>query len=48
MAVAQRVREQRPELAETFQNVVDAYLEARYGKSNNNLNALREAIARLR
>ena len=48
MAVAQRVREQRPELAETFQNVVDAYLQARYGKSNNNLNALREAIARLR
>ena len=48
MTVAQRVREQRPELAETFQNVVDAYLQARYGKSNNNLNALREAIARLR
>ena len=48
MAVAQRVREQRPELAETFQNVVDAYLQARYGKSNNNLNALREAVARLR
>ena len=47
-ALAQRVRKQRPELAETFQNVVDAYLEARYGKSNNNLNALREAIARLR
>ena len=48
MAVAQRVREQRPELAETFQNVVEAYLQARYGKSNNNLNALREAVARLR
>jgi len=48
MTVAQRVREQRPELAETFQNVVDAYLQARYGKSNNNLNALREAVARLR
>ena len=47
-ALAQRVREQRPELAETFQNVVDAYLQARYGKSNNNLNALREAVARLR
>ena len=46
--VAQRVREQRPELAETFQNVVDAYLQARYGKSNNNLNALREAVAQLR
>lgn len=48
MTVAQRVLEQRPELAETFQNVVDAYLQARYGKSNNNLNALREAVARLR
>ena len=47
-ALAQRVRKQRPELAETFQNVVDAYLQARYGKSNNNLNALREAVARLR
>ncbi|MDE2440564.1 MAG: DUF3488 domain-containing transglutaminase family protein [Betaproteobacteria bacterium] len=48
MAVAQRVREQCPELAETFQNVVDAYLQVRYGKSNDNLKPLREAIARLR
>jgi len=48
MALAQRVREQRPELAEAFQNVVDAYLLARYGQSNNDLKPLREAIARLR
>ena len=48
MALAQRVREQRPELAEIFQNVVDAYLLARYGKSTDNLKPLREAIARLR
>lgn len=47
-ALAQRVREQRPELAEAFQNVVDAYLQVRYGQSNNDLKPLREAIARLR
>lgn len=48
LALAQQVREQCPELAEAFQNVVDAYLQARYGKSNNDLNPLREAVARLR
>lgn len=48
MALAQRVREQRPELSEAFQNVVDAYLQARYGNTNDNLNHLREMIARLR
>ncbi|HLO61906.1 MAG TPA: transglutaminase domain-containing protein, partial [Azonexus sp.] len=48
MALAQRVREQRPDLAEAFQHVVDAYLQARYGKTHNDLSSLREAIARLR
>ncbi|MCG2577813.1 DUF3488 and transglutaminase-like domain-containing protein [Dechloromonas sp. XY25] len=47
-ALAQRVREQCPDLAESFQNVVDAYLQARYGKSNNDLSSLREAVAQLR
>ncbi len=48
MALAKRVREQHPELADTFQNVVDAYLQVRYGQPNNDLKPLREAIARLR
>lgn len=48
MALAQRVRKERPELSEAFQNVVDAYLLARYGRTNNNLNHLREMVARLR
>ena len=47
MALAQRVREQCPDLSEAFQNVVDAYLKVRYGNTNDNLTPLREAVARL-
>ncbi|WP_434516650.1 DUF3488 and DUF4129 domain-containing transglutaminase family protein [Dechloromonas sp. ARDL1] len=46
MALAQRVREQHPELGEAFQNVVDAYLRVRYGDANDNLTPLRDAVAR--
>jgi transglutaminase-like putative cysteine protease len=46
--LARRVREQRPELAEPFQRVVDAYLVARYGNTDTNLKTLRDAIAQLR
>jgi transglutaminase-like putative cysteine protease len=46
--LARRVREQCPELAEPFQRVVDAYLQARYGKTDNSLKTLRDAIAQLR
>lgn len=45
MALVPRVKEQYPELAPSFQTVVDAYLLARYGKSNDNLKALRDAVA---
>ncbi len=45
--LAQRVRDHDPELAEPFQQVVNAYLTARYGYSENSLKDLREAIARL-
>lgn len=48
LALAQRVRKQHPELADAFQRVADAYLQTRYGRSDNNLKALREAIAQLR
>jgi hypothetical protein len=47
LGLARRVEQQRPELAAAFQRVVDAYLLARYG-TDNNLTALREAIAQLR
>ncbi|PKO39752.1 MAG: DUF3488 domain-containing protein [Betaproteobacteria bacterium HGW-Betaproteobacteria-4] len=46
--LARRVREQRPELAEAFQRVVDAYLVARYGNTDKHLKTLRDAVARLR
>jgi len=46
--LARRVREQRPELAEPFQRVVDAYLVARYGNTDKHLKTLRDAIAQLR
>jgi transglutaminase-like putative cysteine protease len=48
LALAQRVREQRPELADAFLRVADAYLMARYGNTDNPLTPLREAIAQLR
>ncbi|MBS1141549.1 MAG: Transglutaminase-like protein [Proteobacteria bacterium] len=47
LALARRVREQRPELADAVLNVAKAYLQARYGRSDNNLKTLREAIAQL-
>jgi transglutaminase-like putative cysteine protease len=46
--LARRVRVQRPELADAFQPVVDAYLVARYGNSDQALKTLRDAIAHLR
>lgn len=48
LELARRVREQRPELAEAFQRVVDAYLVARYGKTGQQLKTLRDAVAQLR
>lgn len=48
LALAARVRTQCPELAETFQAVVDAYLKARYGNAPNHLKDLRTAVAQLR
>jgi protein-glutamine gamma-glutamyltransferase len=48
LALAQRVRQQHPELADAFQSVVDAYIAARYDKAGNNLKPLRDAVARLR
>ena len=47
MALALRVRQQHPELACTFQAVVDAYIATRYGNAGNNLKPLRDAVARL-
>ncbi len=47
LALAQRVQRERPELAEPFNHVVEAYLLARYGKNNNDLQTLRTAIAQL-
>lgn len=47
LALAQRVQELHPELAEAFQHVVEAYLQARYGRTDHNLKTLREAIAQL-
>lgn len=47
LALARRVQLDHPELAEPFNRVVEAYLQARYGVENNNLKTLREAIAQL-
>ena len=47
LELTRRIREQHPELAESFQHVVDAYLVARYS-TDNSLTALRDAIAQLR
>jgi transglutaminase-like putative cysteine protease len=46
LALARRVQEEQPALAEPFDQVVAAYLQARYG-TQNDLKTLREAIARL-
>lgn len=45
LALAQRVQRERPELAALFNQIVEAYLQARYGKNNNDLKTLRAAIA---
>lgn len=47
LALAQRLQRERPELAKPFNQVVEAYLLARYGKNNNDLQTLRAAIAQL-
>lgn len=47
LELARRIREQHPELAESFQPVVDAYLVARYG-TDNSPDRLRDAIAQLK
>ena len=47
LALANRVGTTHPELDEPFRRVVDAYLQARYGPTADNLHDLREAIARL-
>lgn len=48
LALAQRVAVERPELAESFNLVVAAYVQARYGKEkDNDLQTLRAAIAQL-
>lgn len=47
LTISRRVHDQRPELAEPFRRVVDAYLMARYGAAPDNLNHLRAAIAQL-
>ena len=48
LALARRLEDERPALAPAFREVVDAYLQARYGSDPNNLMKLRAAIARLR
>ena len=47
LAVARRVRAERPELADALDDVVAAYLAARYGSRPEELTALRHCIARL-
>ncbi|MFZ2266486.1 MAG: DUF3488 and transglutaminase-like domain-containing protein [Azonexus sp.] len=45
--LARRVRRERPEMADAFERVVEAYLQARYGVAPGNLKTLRERIAQL-
>lgn len=47
LALARRLRTEKPELAEAFDRVVNAYLQARYGPGPDNLKTLRETIAQL-
>ena len=47
LALARRIHDEHPDLAEPFMHVVEAYLLARYASSPNGLKTLREAIARL-
>lgn len=47
LALARRVRIERPEMAAAFERVVEAYLQARYGVVPGHLQTLRERIAQL-
>ena len=47
LALAARLKAERPELAAPVERVVEAYLLARYGAASADLNPLRAAIARL-
>ena len=47
LALLERVRTQCPELADAFHDVVDAYLQARYGNNPDYLKSLRAAIVQL-
>lgn len=46
-ALARRVRDECPDLAEAFDRVVEAYLPARYGVAPPDLKTLRERVAQL-
>ncbi|MBS1158809.1 MAG: Transglutaminase-like protein [Proteobacteria bacterium] len=46
-ALARRLDSERPELAAAFDRVVEAYLQARYGKVPGDLKTLRERVAQL-
>lgn len=46
-ALCTRVCDHHPELAQPFLRVTEAYLRARYGAGPNQLNTLRDAVARL-
>lgn len=47
LALADRVKVERPELAAAFERVVEAYLQARYGKHPGDLKTLRDRVAQL-
>lgn len=47
LALARRLRTERPELAAAVEGVVEAYLQARYGAVPSDLKTLRERIAQL-
>lgn len=47
LALARRLEQERPDLVPAVREVVDAYLQARYGAAPNDLSKLRAAIARL-
>jgi transglutaminase-like putative cysteine protease len=47
LALARRVRIEQPALSESFDRVVEAYLQARYGAQKQDLKILRDAIAQL-
>ncbi|MBS1188572.1 MAG: Transglutaminase-like protein [Rhodocyclaceae bacterium] len=47
LALARRLRSERPELAEALEAAAEIYCQARYGTGPANLRALRAAVARL-